>query len=135
MKMRVGQWVVGAALVAFILSCNEHIDKQSLPPPPEKPVSEWPLNYQSLQSRILAPRCSRCHSVGGRASSVLFEPYATLIADNHKRWEAPGLKSKIVKTLTRPDKFRMPPSGEGQALSDEEVDFIVRWIEAGKPEF
>jgi mono/diheme cytochrome c family protein len=123
------------AAATILVACNQHIDKIAPTTPPEKPVAEWELNYQTLQERIFEPHCTRCHSVGGRAASVLFEPYETLIADTHKRWEAPAATSKIVRTLTRQDKFRMPPPSENDALSADELDFIERWIDAGKPQF
>lgn len=130
-------WIFLAAVTA-LAGCNYHEVKGGAPdgdsPWDGKPVRDWPLNYQTLQSRILARYCTRCHHVGGKGQAVLFEPYATLIADNHLRWEAPAATSKIIRALTRNDRHRMPPPGDGEALTQDEVDFIGRWIDAGKPE-
>lgn len=103
----------------------------------ETPLAEMPLNYQTLENRILKPRCQSCHNPADNsdAGAILFSPYAELIK-NPRRWRAPGATSKIVRLLRTEDvEDRMPPPKAGPALSEEEIKFVESWIDAGKPEF
>jgi hypothetical protein len=103
---------------------------------PRPPILDMPLNYQTLKSEILDPVCWRCHNADSESSakSILFDPYSELMSDPVQRWSSPAAQSKIIRSVTRNDKHRMPPPTEGDALTSDEIEFIVRWIDAGKPE-
>lgn len=104
--------------------------------PGVKPIGEEALTYQTFLTRILQPKCMSCHSPGGdpEASGILFYPYSEL--KSHKRlFTGPGKKSKFVRLVTRRDGNQMPPPEATVApLTQEEVDFAIRWIDAGLPE-
>lgn len=127
--------------IAFTLSaCGKPVHIPALnieAPPPQKKIEDAPVNYQTLRDYILEPHCSTCHSPDSPspANSILFAPYQTLAGATPARWESPAESSRIIRTLTRTDKFRMPPPTAGDGLSESEIDFVVKWIDAGKPEF
>lgn len=105
------------------------------PPVVEPPLAQMPLTYQTLLTKILQPKCLSCHNPDGSdimATETLFYPLSEI--QGSRRWKGPGAESGIVKILMRNDDERMPPPEAEPALSKEEVDFIIRWIDAGQPE-
>jgi hypothetical protein len=105
-------------------------------PAPEPPLSLAPLTYETALNRILKPKCLRCHNLDSTSDAVgtLFFPYEEL-ASHRGLWRKPGANSKFAHLVTREDDERMPPTNSTIApLSEEELDFMVRWIDAGIPE-
>ena len=100
------------------------------------PIEKMPLNYETLKTKILGPRCVSCHCAGTTcdANTILFEPYQSLVSDPFPKWSAPAATSRVLRSITRTDKFRMPPPTDSIPLTTMEIDFITRWINAGKPE-
>lgn len=101
------------------------------------PIAEMPLNYETLSTRILQNRCNKCHNTSDTsdASLILFSPYST-IAEDTSYVTSPAAESKMVLSLRSTDlEKRMPPPEDGDALSEDEIQFVERWIEAGKPQF
>jgi hypothetical protein len=101
------------------------------------PINQMPLNYQTLRTKILEPRCLHCHNVNDTtdAGAILFSPYSQLM-QGARKWSSPAKDSKVVhlsRTTNLDD--RMPPPEDGDALQEDEIQFIERWIDAGKPEF
>lgn len=115
--------------VATVSECPQQTTKGT-------PIDQMPLNYQTLLTQILQPRCVQCHNPGddSDASQILFTPYANLIKGG--RWTSPAAQSKVVQLLrsTNLDE-RMPPPEAGDALPEDQIRFIERWINAGNPEF
>jgi hypothetical protein len=107
------------------------------PTPPPTPINNLPLNYQTLKAKILGPRCVSCHcpDCDSNAHTILFEPLSELAGDSQNRWSSPAIKSRVIRALTRSDKHRMPPPNNSDPLSAIEIEFVTRWIDAGKPEF
>lgn len=104
---------------------------------PETPIAQMPLNYQTLRDRIIVRRCQQCHNPTDQtdAGVILFSTYADLMDGEH-RWSEPAAESKVVRLLRTEDlEERMPPPEAGAALAEDEIQFIERWIDAGKPEF
>lgn len=101
---------------------------------PVKPISEMPLVYNTVLTEVLQKKCMVCHNPQGDdfdATQYLFFPYAE-INNNIKWWQGPGDRSKIIRIMARGD---MPPADSGvPAVTPEELDFIVNWIDAGRPE-
>lgn len=102
--------------------------------PPLPPLADAPLNYDTLITRVVRPRCMNCHNPDDKteAAATLFFPYGE-IAGN-RRWKAPGQTSGIVRIMRKTDDTRMPPPEDGPALSEEEISYIARWIDAGLPQ-
>ncbi len=134
------RWVdIGAPLnssekVGSLVVCK---GQNSLPPDQSTiPISQLPVNYQTLLKKVLQPKCLKCHNPDSDdvdAAGILFYPFAE-IAKKPNLWSRPGALSKIVRVLTRNNDERMPPPEEGPALEPEEINFIVKWIDAGSPE-
>lgn len=104
---------------------------------PSIPIDRLPLNYQTLKNEILLPRCIHCHNASDTtdAGAILFSPYSELRL-GERRWSIPAAQSKVVRLLRSTDvEERMPPPESGVALDEDEIQFIERWIDAGKPEF
>jgi hypothetical protein len=122
-------------ILAGSLSACQNLPDAPSTGPGDKPISEMPLTYQTLVSRILQPKCLRCHndkSEDIEAAGVLFYPYQEILNRPHL-WETPGAESKIVHSLTNEDQDEiMPPPQDSGPLSQDEVEFVIRWIDAGK---
>lgn len=100
------------------------------------PIEQMPLNYKTLVSKVLQPKCINCHNPDSEdfdAAEILFYPYSEIV-NNSRLWAGPGKSSKIVRSLTRNDEDRMPPPQEGGPLTRQEVEFVIRWIDAGRPQ-
>lgn len=71
----------GSVLVAQVPECANESGDAPKPPAPPHPLPDEPLNYQTLLTRILQPRCLRCHNATSRsgAREVLFGTYAELM--------------------------------------------------------
>lgn len=119
------------------LKACEQLPEESTGPPEELPLSQSPLNYQTLLRRVLQPKCIKCHNADSEdleAAGVLFAPYSEILS-REQLWEGPGSTNKLVQTLiTEDEEKKMPPTtSDTQALTPEEVQYIIRWIDAGKP--
>lgn len=100
------------------------------------PIELMPLNYQTLMTKVLQPKCVKCHNPDSEdleAAGLLFYPYSE-ITKRSRLWAGPGKSSKIIRSVTRADDEQMPPPSEGAPLTAQEVDFIIRWIDAGRPQ-
>ena len=109
------------------------------PPPELTPILLMPLTYDTLRSRILGPKCLLCHvadSSDWEAALVPFSPYADLVSESGKYWKAPAIKSKVYKEITNKEDGMPPPDADPKipSLTDDEVTFVQRWIDAGMPE-
>jgi len=122
---------------------NSNVMVSSLPECPttgeggDLPISQMPLNYQTLKAKILEPRCLYCHNAGDTtdAGAILFSPYSQLM-QGARRWSSPAKESKVVRLLRTTNlEDRMPPPEDGEGLHEDEIQFIERWIDAGKPEY
>ncbi len=100
-----------------------------------------PLNYQTVYAEILDRKCANCHGAGSssKANGKPFAPYATMAEVNPPEkpdlMSTPASKSRMYRAITRLDKHRMPPPTIAGPLTQDEIDFIAEWIDAGKPEF
>lgn len=116
-------------LVVNLESCKLGTPSQ----PPEKNILDMPINYSTLVTKILQPRCLHCHNAKSSdpdASEILLYPYSDLIA--HKKFFASHAEdSKFYHLVARTDEDRMPPPEDGPALSQDEIEFVKRWIDQG----
>ena len=97
-------------------------------------IQNQPLSYQVLLTQILQPYCIKCHNANdpSNASMYIFNPYSAMQADT-KNWNAPGASSVAAQKLQATDNTRMPPLPNA-ALTAEQINYIIRWIDAGKPQ-
>jgi hypothetical protein len=123
--------------VSSISSCQTVVTPPTTEPTPLPPLTDSPLNYQIAFDRILRPKCVKCHNPEDEsdASVILFFPYNEIIK-GERRWMTPGRTSKVIISVTRKDEDIMPPPPPegGEPLTNDEIDYLIRWIDAGKPE-
>lgn len=128
--MEMGEPESSTVRVATVPECPQNS-------PRELPISQMPINYQTLLTRVLQPRCLGCHNPKDNtdAGVILFYPYQELMNGAH-RWLAPATESKVIQLLTSSDPEKvMPPPESGSVLGQDYIQFVERWIDAGKPEF
>ncbi len=128
--------------VASLPTCEAYVPvvapKPVRPTPPKKPqtILDMPLNYDTLNTQILQKKCTHCHNADGpdiMAAMYLFYPYSNIISHG-KLLGTNRHDSNFVKMLEAPDDERMPPAEDGPRLTDDELEFVRRWIDAGHPE-
>jgi len=122
--------------ISSLKACN-HLPDDATDTPEDPPLNQAPLNYQTLLRRILQPKCIKCHNADSEdleAAGVLFAPYSEILS-REQLWEGPGSTNKLVQTLiTEDEDKKMPPTtSDTQALTTDEIQYIIRWIDAGKP--
>lgn len=109
-------------------------------PDPITPIELMPLNYDTLNTRIIQPKCIMCHDTGGEAELYPFYPYSLMMdkdLGSGNEWKAPGIQSKVHRAIIAADDDDdlMPPlDSKIPRLTPAEIDYIVRWIDAGHPE-
>lgn len=143
-KALVKNWANATAQRAGEIAECKNAAPGTTPELPVVPIELMPLNYDTLKTKILLPKCVICHNVEGRkgeekAARILFVPYAQIkFGTSAKMWKAPAQKSKVYDEVTYhfgQEDDGMPPNDSGmKKLTTEEIDFIARWIDAGKPE-
>jgi hypothetical protein len=105
----------------------------------------------SLQENVFTPRCATagCHDDGSRAGQLSLAPGRSHVAivgvaaknvgvvDDGTLLVKPGdpdasfLVTKVRPKVPVAAGVRMPPSGSGEPLSDEEIAAIEEWVRAG----
>lgn len=106
--------------------------------PGDIPIEQMPVNYNTFLEKILKPKCIQCHNPDDNteAAKTLFFPYVQLL-ENRGLFKTPGERAKIVRDVTRDDEDRMPPpppESDVLPLTSKEVEFLIKWIDAGLPE-
>ena len=85
---------------------------------------------------LLAARCYACHGALRQQSGLRLDTAAAMIVGGE---QGPAIEpghseqSLLIGAVTGSAGFRMPPDGEGERLTDDEVLRLRRWIEAGAP--
>lgn len=116
--------------VGQIADCKNENHQPNLP---VLPIALMPLNYETLKTRILQPKCLLCHAAGGEQSDLPFFPYKDLMMMD-RLWKAPAETSKVFAEISNKEDGMPPPESKLTSLTDEEIDFVKRWIDAGNPE-
>ncbi len=142
-KALVQAWADGSTKkVGEITECKSVAPPVITPVPPIIPIELMALNFETLKTKIIEPKCLHCHNPKGddwEAALVSFETYADVATGEYsKYWAAPATTSKVYEEITynhETEDDGMPPKDSNTArVTKEEMDFIVRWIDAGKPE-
>lgn len=92
------------------------------------------VQYLTQIKPILQSRCYSCHSALRKKSGLRVDTAALLAAGGDSGVAiSPGKsdESLLVDMLTGELGLRMPPEGEGEPLSEEQVDLFKRWIDEG----
>lgn len=140
--------LAGAMLVAALGACGPGGDDDGLPP--------LEPTFESLDANVFFPRCTApCHSGGEdfAAGGLDMEPDARaalldVIAASNKCRDSgltllvagdPGASLAYQKIVAKAEDVEPPcgdpmPSGSSRpSLTDEQIDVLRQWIEAGAP--
>lgn len=130
-------WVAGGAAqfsnskVGHITNCSNFFPP---PPPDTTPIELLPLNFKSIEQRILIPKCIICHNADnthGDAHETLLSPLSIMLDEQIIGVTAEQSKLYLI---SKPE-GRMPPKkSKVKPLTVEELSLLKRWIDAGHPE-
>jgi len=105
----------------LFLGCNSYKEKTA--GPDEGPLNLSSIDFQFVSSKVLGPRCVRCHSLaGGDKGDVNLETYENVVAH----------LAEIEESVFREDS--MPPRRAGGPLTAYEKNILRLWIDARAPE-
>ena len=102
------------------------------PEPVDESWTEGELTFATLNEKILAPKCAKCHHddkiegtnlqswVDLQIGGLLFLPV-----------ESNFLYKRV--TSDNPERVMPPPKSDIPRLTPKEVDYLKRWLEAGAP--
>lgn len=101
----------------------------------ELPITDSSTVYEAAIRPILKSKCFSCHNERKSKGGLVMTSFDDIIkGGKHGPIWIPGdaFNSHIIQNINLPEeeKKHMPPSGKPQ-LSDEEVDFLYKWIELG----
>jgi hypothetical protein len=115
-------------------------------PPAKLPILEMPLNYQTLHSEILVPRCLTCHNETSESDAIAHPLWPYEKMKEEFGWSDSLTDSrKLLASVTAPppeegeeSELMPPPDAEPPfdpaPLTSSEIEFIRRWLDAGHPE-
>ncbi len=104
------------------------------PPASTAENSAADVDYLRDVKPIFARHCFTCHGPIQQKSGLRLDTAATLLKGGEN---GPAIKagrpdeSDLLSYVRGDDGFRMPPEGEGTALTVEEIDILARWIAQG----
>ncbi|HRF02690.1 MAG TPA: PSD1 and planctomycete cytochrome C domain-containing protein [Pirellulaceae bacterium] len=97
--------------------------------PDDDPVAR----YESRVKPLLAERCFACHGALKQEGGLRVDTAASMLEGGVIDPGDPS-ESTLIARIADPDPHsRMPPEGEGNALSAEQQQIIAEWIAAGAP--
>ncbi|MEE2642788.1 MAG: DUF1553 domain-containing protein [Planctomycetota bacterium] len=104
----------------------------------EPPLNREPKLFSNRVLPILAEHCFQCHGPDRehREADLRLDRIADSIGSTPgKQWLVhPGMPEKsllLERVRSRNDEQRMPPPGQGKALSRGEIEILRAWIESG----
>ena len=92
------------------------------------------VDYARDIKPLLTARCVACHGALRQQSGLRLDTAAAMLVGGEQR---PAIsaghsdQSLLISAVTGSAGFRMPPDGEGEHLTDDEVLRLRRWIDAG----
>ena len=91
--------------------------------------------HKSIQP-LLAAKCVKCHGPEKQKGGLRLDDKSAAFkgGDSEMSAIAPGhsAESRLVQLVTSTDNDeRMPPEGEGEPLTEEQIDLLRHWIDAG----
>ena len=94
------------------------------------------VDYARDIKPLLTARCCACHGALRQQSGLRLDTAAAMLVGGEQGPAiAPGHseQSLLLGAITGSAGFRMPPDGEGERLTDDEMLRLRRWIDAGAP--
>jgi mono/diheme cytochrome c family protein len=106
-------------------------------PDPQHPV-ESVIPYSEIAAktkRIFIDNCYECHKYDVAKGGIKILHHRLLVTVRKVVVPGDPDKSELYELLNAKDKFRMPPADYGPPLSQQDIDTVRQWIEAGAPPF
>ncbi len=92
------------------------------------------VSFRRQVAPILLDRCVACHGAKKAEGGYRVDTYAELLKAGDSAEppiaEAPGETSELLRRMTTDEEFERMPA-ESDALPQEEIDVVARWIAAG----
>jgi uncharacterized membrane protein len=130
--MNARQWVLCVSIVTgFFVFGHQGSGPMVGIPMSADAASHEPIAFDRVQP-IFEQRCVKCHAGQDAAEGLRLTSYQEVMAGTEEeKVVVPGQpdESELVKRITGASEPRMPLDQE--PLSDDEIDLIVQWIEAG----
>jgi uncharacterized membrane protein len=115
-------------LLVFLSGCNYHSNKdvpgqmaQQEPSNPGQPTDpEEKIKFQTVYEKVFSKNCTFCHSSStGNAAGVNLETYPQVIKNISE------IRQQVLSG-------RMPLAGP--ALTSDQMNLLIQWIDSGAPE-
>jgi hypothetical protein len=93
-----------------------------------------PVSYERHVKPILSRKCVACHGALKAKSGLRLDTAARLRAGGDRGPAIESGKSSdslLIEAVTGSDDLRMPPAGDGEPLSGEQISQLTAWIDAG----
>jgi len=112
----------------FVSGCNYHLNKETSgqvaqQQPPNSDDSTGPeekIKFQTVYDKVFSKNCTFCHSNStGNAAGVNLETYPQVIK------EISEIRQQVLSG-------RMPLAGP--ALTSDQMNLLIQWIDSGAPE-
>ncbi len=101
------------------------------------PVFLSAVEFEADVLPVFEAKCAKCHMEGSSKGGVSLDLAEIAKEIGEGKAIVPGdvAKSDLLKLVSLPedDADRMPPSGKGAPLNENEIGKIKEWIEAGAP--
>jgi len=100
-------------------------------------AAEDPADYEARVKPLLRARCYACHGALKQEGGLRLDTAVLILAGGDSgdvvATTNPDSSQLITRVSALDAAVRMPPVSEGEALSDEQIALLRKWIEAGAP--
>lgn len=136
--MRMNGWLEPAAIIGITIlmaaaGCEHNVEEQS--------GNGTEVTYDTVSREVLQPHCGTCHMGGAASGGLNMAGYHSLV--NAPSRESFGLdliepndpaKSYLYLKITGDPSIEGARMPQGGMLSQDNIDLVKSWIEAGAPE-
>ena len=135
-------WILLLFVTAILPSCKHEIPQpvinpgggiDTTPVPQETLCDSDTVYFQNAILPLFVSNCAKsgCHDAATHAEGIKLNNYANIMNTGKIQAFNPNHGDILdVVSSTDPDKL-MPPPGEGNPLTTDQIDMIIRWINQG----
>src|SRR5512137_1862745 len=127
-------WLARCGLIALV-AVGAPIASSAEPTPPKANRAQREVDFPRDIYPLLQQRCFRCHEGREAEAGYRLDVRAELLGEtNGEPLVSPenGGESRLIKRVAAVDpKRKMPPAGEGEPLSVDQVATLKAWIDQG----
>jgi mono/diheme cytochrome c family protein len=96
---------------------------------PAKPA----IDFNRQIRPILAENCFACHGPDKQKAGLRLDTREGLLGTTGIVFRGSPGASALIGLIRMKGRHRMPPPKSGKKLTPEQVDLLVKWVEAGAP--